>query len=171
MPTIGVLITLPDPAGSELDDYRRSIGDQGVEEVPSHITLIPPTEVADADLDEIGTHLAAAARRHEAFRVLLRGTATFRPVSPVVFVALAEGISQTEQLAADLRRGPLAVELQYPYHPHVTVAHHLDDDVLDKAFDDLAGFESAFEVTGFDVFTHDEDAGWRATRGFELQEA
>ena len=43
---------------------------------------------------------------------------------PVVFVNLVEGISQTEQLAHDCRRGPLAVDLTYPYHPHVTVAHH-----------------------------------------------
>ena len=71
-----------------------------------------------------------------AFRIRLRGTGTFRPVSPVVFVMVAEGISGCEQLAVSVRRGPLAVDLQFPYHPHVTVAHHLADGSLDRAFDD-----------------------------------
>jgi 2'-5' RNA ligase len=89
-------------------------------------------------------------------------------VSPVVFVAVAEGISQCEALAEAVRRGPLGMELQFPYHPHVTVAHHLDDVVLDKAFDDLAGFECVFEVDRFHLYTHDAALGWQPTREFPL---
>ena len=40
----------------------------------------------------------------------LRGTATFLPVSPVVFVALAQGISACERLSDAIRTGPLAVD-------------------------------------------------------------
>ena len=42
----------------------------------------------DRPVDE---HLAAVAARHAPFVVHLRGTATFRPVSPVVFVQVVEG--------------------------------------------------------------------------------
>ena len=45
-----------------------------------------------------------------------------------MFVTLVEGISECELLADAVRRGPLAVDLDFPYHPHVTIAHHLDDD-------------------------------------------
>ena len=94
-------------------------------------------------------HLAEVARRAtEVFGVHLRGTGTFRPVSPVVFVTLVEGISQCEQLAGLVRRGPLAIELEFPYHPHVTVAHHLDDAALDRAFEELAGFDCTFDGDG-----------------------
>ena len=51
----------------------------------------------------------------------LRGTGTFRPVSPVVFVSLVEGISQCEQLADAVRRGPLAIDLALPVPP---ARHH-----------------------------------------------
>lgn len=171
MPTIGVLITLPEPAATELDDYRASIGDPAADEVPSHITLIPPTEVDEADLGAVEAHLAAAAEIHPPFRVHLRGTATFQPVSPVVFVVLAEGIAQTEQLEEAVRRGPLAVELDFPYHPHVTVAHNLDAAALEQAFEELAGYDCSFYVTHFHLYVQDAGGSWRRTRQFDLQEA
>lgn len=167
MPVIGVAIAIPEPWATELYDYRLRIGDPTAAGVPSHITLIPPTEVGD-DLSTIEEQLEQAASRVASFEVHLRGTATFRPVSPVVFVGLAEGISQCEQLADEVRRGPLAVDLDYPYHPHVTVAHHLDDPTLDRAFEDLAGFECRFGVTEFHLYVHHDEEGWRATRTFPL---
>ena len=98
----------------------------------------------------------------------LRGTGTFRPVSPVVFVSLAEGISRCEQLAKQVRRGPLEVGLAFPYHPHVTIAHHLSDPLLDRAFEELADFECRFDVAGFHLYVHDDSQGWRPTHHFPL---
>ncbi|MEV5002821.1 2'-5' RNA ligase family protein [Nocardioides sp. LML1-1-1.1] len=167
MPVIGVAIAIPEPWATELYDYRLRIGDPTASGVPSHITLIPPTEVGE-DLSAVEEQLERAAAQVSPFEVHLRGTATFRPVSPVVFVGLAEGISQCEQLADEVRRGPLAVDLDYPYHPHVTVAHHLDDPTLDRAFEDLAGFECRFGVTEFHLYVHHDEEGWRATRTFPL---
>ena len=102
------------------------------------------------------------------FPIHLRGTGTFRPVSPVVFVTLAEGISACEVLAGAVRTGPLAVDLQFPYHPHVTVAPHLDDTALDRAFDELADFECRFSVDSFSLYVHDADHGWKPTCHYDL---
>ena len=168
MPTIGVAIAIPEPWASELQDYRTSIGDTTAAQIPTHITLIPPTELDEADIEPIAEHLASAASSVEPFDVHLRGTGTFRPVSPVVFVTLAEGISQCEQLAHAVRQGPLDVELQYPYHPHVTIAHHLDDPALDRAFDELADFECRFAVDSFSLYVHDQQIGWQPTHEYEL---
>ena len=85
-----------------------------------------------------------------------------------MFVTLAEGISGCEVLAGAVRQGPLEVELHYPYHPHVTIAHHLDDPVLDRAFDELATFECRFGVDAFSLDVHDEQAGWQPTDRYEL---
>lgn len=168
MPTIGVAIAIPEPWASELQDYRTSIGDTTATQIPTHITLIPPAEVDDADLDSVTSHLAGAASAVEPFDIHLRGTGTFRPVSPVVFVTLAEGISACELLADAVRQGPLAVDLDFPYHPHVTIAHHLDDPTLDRAFDELAGFECRFSVDSFSLYVHDEQAGWQPTHDYGL---
>jgi 2'-5' RNA ligase len=168
VPTIGVAIAIPEPWASELQDYRTGIGDTTAAQIPTHITLIPPAEVADDDLDEVSRHLAEAATTVAPFDIHLRGTGTFRPVSPVVFVTVAEGISSCELLAAAVRRGPLAVDLHYPYHPHVTIAHHLDDPTLDRAFAELAGFECRFTVDSFSLYVHDEGAGWQPTHEYRL---
>lgn len=166
--TIGVAIAVPDPWARELQDYRLALGDPTATAIPTHVTLIPPHDLAVADLTSVEEHLAAAAAEHAAFGMHLRGTGTFRPVSPVVFVTVAEGISGCEQLAASVRSGPLATELSFPYHPHVTVAHHLDDPVLDRAFTDLAAFECDFTVDRFFLYVHDERSGWVPTRDFAL---
>ena len=168
MPTIGVALAIPEPWASELQDYRTSVGDTTATMIPTHITLIPPIEVAEDDLPDVEKHLTEVASGSAAFRIHLRGTGTFRPVSPVVFVTVVEGISACEQLAAALRRGPLSVDLQFPYHPHVTIAHHLPDEVLDRAFGDLAGFESVFDAEQFHLYVHDEEKGWQPSRDFPL---
>ena len=168
MPTIGVAIAIPEPWASELQDYRTSIGDTTAAQIPTHITLLPPTEVADTEIAAVSDHLAEAAATVEPFVIRLRGTGTFRPVSPVVFVMVAEGISSCELLAGAVRSGPLDIELHFPYHPHVTIAHHLDDATLDRAFEELAHFECSFGADAFSLYVHDPVNGWVPTREFGL---
>lgn len=168
MPTIGVAVAIPEPWARQLQDYRTSIGDLTALEIPTHITLLPPTKVEHADLDAIENHLDEVARQLEAFAVHLRGTGTFRPISPVIFVSLIEGISGCEILAEAVRSGPLAVELAFPYHPHVTIAHDLDEAVLNRAFVELAPFECEFVVDRFHLYCHEAAEGWHPTRDFVL---
>lgn len=166
--TIGVAIAVPEPWGTQLQEYRAALGDDTADGIPTHITLMPPFELDLDDVPVVEKHLEEAASANVPFRIHLRGTGTFRPVSPVVFVMVAEGISACEQMSFSVRRGPLAAELQFPYHPHVTVAHHLADDALDRAFDELATFECAFDVDHFSLYVHDQDDGWVPTRDFVL---
>ena len=168
MPIIGVSIAVPEPWGSRLQEFRVANGDTQGAPIPPHITLVPPVEVDERLLGEVERHLDGIAGRHPAYRIHLRGSGTFRPVSPVVFVNLVEGISPTEQLAKACRSGPLALELDFPYHPHVTVAHLPDDVLLDRAFDELAAFDCAFSVEAFHLYVHSADVGWKATRDFRL---
>lgn len=168
MPTIGVAIAVPEPWATQLQEYRTDLGDETATMIPTHITLVPPTEVAAEDLPAVEKHLDAATDEAGAFCIHLRGTGTFRPVSPVVFVTVVEGISQCEQLAAACRSGPLGSELAFPYHPHVTIAHDLGDDFLDTAFDDLAGFEVEFDVDHFWLYLHEDATGWRPAQRYEL---
>lgn len=169
MVTIGVAVAIPEPWATQLQEYRTSIGDTMAATIPTHITLVPPTVVTDDEFEKIEAHLEMAAADVPAFAVHLRGTGTFRPVSPVVFVSVVEGISQCEQLAEAVRRGPLAVDLAYPYHPHVTIAHDLAEPQLDRAFDELSEFNCAFDVDDYHLYVHDHVQGWTPTRYFALR--
>jgi len=166
--TIGVSVAVPEPEGLSLQEYRVSLGDETARHIPTHITLVPPTEVAEADLPGIVEHLAATSAQHSPYRVSLRGTGTFRPVSPVVFIGVVEGIAGCELLAEAIRTGPLAVDVTFPYHPHVTVAHDLPPEQLDHAFEDLSGYRTHFDVTEFWLYVHDDSAGWQPTQAFRL---
>lgn len=170
MTTIGVAIAVPEPWGGELQQYRVALGDRSALGIPTHITLLPPTDLENDALPRVLEHLENVAASGSSFDVHLRGTGTFRPVSPVVFVGVVEGISSCEALSAGVRRGPLAVETEFPYHPHVTVAHHLPEDALDRAFDEMAGFDCRFTVDRFWLYLHDEVAGWTPDRSFQLGE-
>jgi len=169
MRTIGVAIPIPEPWSKQLQGFREAIGDPMASHIPPHITLVPPVDLAPAVGEDVLRHLEAAAASVAPFEVHLRGTATFRPLSPVVFVALAEGISGCEQLERTVRSGLLGVDLTYPYHPHVTVAHEVGDDVLDQAFAELADFEARFTVDSFTLYVHDDAVGWLPSRTFDLR--
>lgn len=167
--TIGVAIPIPDPYGRALQRCRESFGDPLAGSIPTHITLVPPVRVTDTALPEIERHLRTIAAEERPFRIMLRGTGTFRPISPVVFVALATGISECENLERRVRRGPLRHTPGFPYHPHVTVAHHLSDDLLDRAFEKLSEYQAEFPVRRFSLYEHGLDGIWRPRRDFSFE--
>ena len=164
--TLGVAIEIPQPFGRQLDDMRaRFTPDDG--DMPAHVTILAPVDV-DADvMDAVLAHLAAVAASTPPFRLVLRGSGTFRPVSPVVFVTVAEGISACEQLERRVRSGDLAVETRFPYHPHVTIAHDVPEPDLDRALEELADFRADMRIGSIGL--HENiDGRWRLVREFAL---
>ena len=167
--TIGIAIDLPEPWGSQLTRRRAEAGDPQAAYVPAHVTLLGPTEIDAADLGEIERRLGGIAAAHPPFALHLRGTGTFRPITEVVFVTVAAGISECEQLNAAIQDiDAIDRETKFPYHPHVTIAHDVPSPQLDAAFHDLAGFEARFPVEGFTLFEHGSDGRWRPHRDYLL---
>ncbi|GAA1752213.1 2'-5' RNA ligase family protein [Aeromicrobium alkaliterrae] len=165
--TYGVAIAVPEPHASHLRGKRCEFGDPEGEIVPTHVTLVPPTSTSAAEIDAVRAALAAVGPSHRPFTMRLDGTDTFHPVSPVAFVAVADGTEETTRLAGAVRDCLSAGEPDFPFHPHVTVAHHLDASSLDHACEDLAEFSAEFQVAEFVLFCHD-GAGWHVDTRFPL---
>nr|WP_236718513.1 2'-5' RNA ligase family protein [Actinoplanes sp. TFC3] len=170
---IGVAIDIPEPWGAQLTRRRAESGDPQAAYTPAHVTLLGPTEVRSAALPAIEKHLEAVATGQQPFTIHLRGTGTFRPVTEVVFVTLAVGISECEMLAAAITASEeIQRDARFPYHPHVTVAQDVPSAALDAAFDDLAEFDARFGVPGFTLFSHDlagdGEGPWRRRREYPL---
>ncbi|HEX7353643.1 MAG TPA: 2'-5' RNA ligase family protein [Mycobacteriales bacterium] len=163
---IGVALGLPDPISAELQAWRERLGDPSARRIVPHVTLLPPTAVREERMPDVEEHLRGVAETMSPFVVRLRGSATFRPVSPVVFVPLAQGISECELLAAAVRKGPLARALRFPYHPHVTIAQDVPDEALDRGYAELAAFDACFRAWGFSLFEQGSDHVWRKQRDF-----
>ncbi len=164
--TIGVAIPVPAPYGEALQTWRMRFGDPQALAIPAHVTLLGPSTVTDDELPVVTAHLYDVAAAAEPFDLHLRGTGTFRPLSDVVFVALAEGISSCERLERRVRSGPLHRPSRFVYHPHVTIAHDLAPHVLDAVFNRLADFEAQFSVRAFSLFEHGTDGVWRPSVEF-----
>lgn len=160
---IGVSIAVPEPHGSLLQELRAGFGDAAAHGIPTHVTLLPPTEVAADALPAVEAHLTDVARAGRPFPMRLSGTGTFRPLSPVVFVQIAAGAEECSRLQQQVRdaSGPVARDLQFPYHPHVTVAHGIDEAAMDRAYEELSGFAAEWTCAGFALYEQGVDGVWR----------
>jgi 2'-5' RNA ligase len=167
--TIGVAVEIPSPWAKLLQGARERFGDPLARAIPAHLTLLPPTVVQRVALGRIEDHLEQVGQGTVGFEIVLAGTDTFRPVSPVVFVRVQEGGAACDRLQREVRTGPLERPLTFPFHPHVTVAHHLDDDALDRAAKELADFAAAFDARHFVLYEHGTDGVWRPRRRFGFQ--
>ncbi len=166
--TLGVSIAVPEPYGSQLQQLRAGFGDAAAHGIPTHVTLVPPTEVEADRLPEIRAHLTAVASAFRAFPMRLEGTGTFRPLSPVVFVQVVEGAEGCTRLQGEVRdpEGPLVRELAFPYHPHVTVAHGISEEAMDLAFATLAEYAAEWVCAGFALYEQGSDGVWRKLREY-----
>ncbi|MER6569089.1 2'-5' RNA ligase family protein [Streptomyces sp. NPDC001093] len=166
--TIGVSIAVPEPHGSLLQERRAGFGDAAAHGIPTHVTLLPPTELDESELAAVEAHLTEVAAGGRPFPMRLSGTGTFRPLSPVVYVRVVQGAEDCTLLQQRVRAasGPVARELQFPYHPHVTVAHGIDEAAMDRAFEELAGFDAQWPCTGFALYEQGADGVWRKLREY-----
>lgn len=164
---LGIVILLPDPLAGRVHEVRSALGDPVP--MPTHITLVPPTPVDPSRLTAVAAHLGAVAADEEPFEVRLQGTASFRPVTDVTYLRVVEGGDACDRLQRRTRSGPLSsVELRYPYHPHVTVAHDVPPAALDRAERELAGVDEAFTVDRFVLFTGEPEDALAPEREFVL---
>lgn len=168
MPQHGVAVTVPEPWSTTLQSARQGFGDPMAAAIPPHVTLLPPTVIQSEVMDGFLAHVRHVVSSLEPFEMVLSGTGTFRPISPVVFVQVSRGISNCEALERAVRSGPVSRPLDFPYHPHVTVAHHVSEENLDRAFTELADFDARFEVDAFHLYEHGADQVWRQVRSFPL---
>jgi 2'-5' RNA ligase len=166
--TLGVSIAVPEPYGSLLQERRAGFGDPAAHGIPTHVTLLPPTEVDVEVLPAVEAHLAALAAAGRPFPMRLSGTGTFRPLSPVVFVQVVEGAAACTWLQKWVRdaAGPLVRELQFSYHPHVTVAHGIAEEAMDRAYEELAEYEAAWTCASFALYEQGSDGVWRKIREY-----
>jgi 2'-5' RNA ligase len=171
--TLGVCVAVPEPHGSLLQRRRLGFGDAAAAVIPTHVTLLPPTEVESAARPEIEEHLSAIAAAGRSFPMRLCGTETFRPLSPVVFVRVVEGWSACRWLQERVREpaGPLARPLPFPYHPHVTVAQGVAEEAMDAAQAALADYEAAWTADGFALYEQGPDGAWQLHREFRFASA
>ena len=169
MPHHGVAVTVPEPWSTTLQQAREDFGDPMASAIPPHVTLLPPTAIPPDDMDGVPR---APARGHGGRRAVRHGALGHRHVparSRRWCSCRSRAASRTaRRWSGRCARGRSSRSLDFPYHPHVTVAHHLDEPALDRAFESLADFRCAFRVASVELYHHDDDGVWRVIDSFAL---
>lgn len=155
---VGIVIPLPEPLRSELQRIRASFGDPLAETIPPHITLV--TGAATDDWERTRGHVRAVSRRWRTFELTLRGSGSFRPVSPVIYLKVDRGWDECVGLHRQLQSGPLDGAPEFDYHPHLTVAHDIAGPAMDRAQASLRGYEAGFTVERIGLFEYASTGQW-----------
>lgn len=166
---IGVLVAIPEPWVTELTDIRRAAGDLQADHVPAHITLLPPTAVSIAQREQLFHHLSQVAQMHQPFTLTVSGAGSFRPVSPVSFAAVTDGFHELVELAEDIRSDVLDIPLRFPYHPHVTLAHGVEESALNQVEAAVADFYATWQVPGFRLDRVDTEGRYSSLALFNFE--
>lgn len=154
----GVVIELPEPMGSELQDWRVSFGDPAAGSVPAHITLMISPRLGP--WDEFVARVRSVVSGWAPFHVELNGTGTFRPVTPVVYLRIDRGREDCLALHNGLGQAQLVSASPFEYHPHITLAHGVSQDHLDRAQQALRTYRASFLVDHVDLYEGDENSQW-----------
>jgi 2'-5' RNA ligase len=140
---LAVVLLVSPPLATEIDGIRRALGDHYLGHVDPHITLVPPTNVGAGDVEGVFAAVRATAAATDPFALTLGPVATFAPVSPVAYLAVAGPAGELARLAAlheALRAGPFDRPREHEFVPHCTVAGELTPTRLAAAVDLLARF-------------------------------
>ena len=166
---LGVVVEVPQPWAEDLQQWRLGFGDNTADHMPTHITLVPPTVVSSGRLDAVLADIDAACEGVAGFHIATSGISTFRPTSPVVYLAIGDGGKRLQQLHELVL--PLVSDkpVLHPYVPHITVAMHLPDAVLDSAAQVLGDYSLSWDIASVCSFVRGRDGRWVKVKEHFLQ--
>jgi 2'-5' RNA ligase/ribosomal protein S18 acetylase RimI-like enzyme len=141
---LGVALLVPPPVALELDALRRALGDDDPDRIPPHITLVPPVNVREEDMDDAVAVLTAAAATTGPLRIELGPVRSFAPVSPTVHLAVEGDVDAVHALRDAVFTPPLSRPLTHEFVPHVTLIEGTSH--VDAALGALGGYFASIVI-------------------------
>lgn len=156
---LGVALLVDEPWRTEINGLRRALGDQNLERIAPHITLIPPINVRVEEQQIAFDIVRRAAEGTRPIDVTLGPVTTFAPKTPVVKLDVqGEGRARIVALREAMATGPLLRDSQWPFDPHVT----LNDEAADALIAHALAMTYEVPASFSDVFVlrQQEDRVW-----------
>jgi 2'-5' RNA ligase/ribosomal protein S18 acetylase RimI-like enzyme len=167
-----VALLIGGSVANEIDGIRRALGSNQLQRIPPHVTLIPPTNVADDALVLAERVVREVAGNFEPVEVLLGPPDTFPDNQSVLFLAVAT-VPPLDVVREALLSGPFAGRdrTDRAFVAHVTLDSRKDPFVDDQMLRVLAGYTTSLEVTTLALLEQDQSSpirAWRTLTSYEL---
>ncbi len=142
-----VALVLGSRVATEIDGIRRALGSSQLGRIAPHVTLVPPTNVADDAIAGAEHVLRAAAATVAAFDVELGPPATFPHNRSVLYLAVSMP-SELSSLRTALFAGPFEGRdgIEREFVPHVTLDSGPGRHVDERTLRDLSGFVTSVRI-------------------------
>lgn len=143
---LSIIARVPPPLAERIVRWRREYGMVGAVAESCHITLLIAQDAAEEG--KLG-QLKAALAGHGAVEVVLGEPESFQPASPVTYLPLVRGADCFRYLHRRCVELLGKSESPFPYEPHLTLAHGLEEAALARSLRDFAGLDA--QLTGFRI--------------------
>lgn len=139
-----------------------------------HITLVPPVNVREDDLDAGMAMLRSVAAATEPFAVAIGPSRSFAPVNPVVYLAVGSAVgdsagdrgwaqsAEVTGLRSSVSQPPFRREVSHEFVPHVTVCEQASERAIEGAVAALASFRATVGLDRVHVMEEARSEGERA---------
>lgn len=160
-----VSLLLEGDVAREVDGLRRALGAAALERIAPHVTLVPPVNVAEDDLENALFLFRQAAFAVGPLRLELGPPATFLPRTPVVYLQVGGDTEDLVTLRRLLSEGPLASPAgreEREFVPHVTLDQKIAPERAPAVLQALADYRQTTTVSELSLLQFDEgDRRWK----------
>ena len=153
---LGVALLIPQPVAGEIDALRRAVGDEDVTRIAPHVTLVPPVNVREEEVDDAVAVLRRAAAGVRRLRLELGPVTTFAPVSPTLHLAVGGDVDGVHRLRDAVFVPPLERTLTHDFVPHVTLIEGTPH--IEAGLVALAGYRAEVVVSSVHLLRETRDA-------------
>ena len=165
---LGVALLFDAETAGEIDSLRELFGDPALNRIAPHVTLVPPINVHERDVQKAIDVVSMAATTVAPLQLTIGNVSTFFPVSLVLKAdVFGDDIERLMTLRRQVFVEPLSRELSYEYVPHVTLASEIAEDRADWAIKEFGVFQLATTVWSVTML-HEVERVWRSLASFPL---
>jgi len=118
-PRYALVAYLRNSVGEFVENLRRHLHPD-LPHLAAHLTVLPPRVLQGSELSAVET-LEEVCSQVEPFTVTLGDVETFCPLTPTVFIRVADGAYRMRELHDRLNIKALAAQEEWPYMPHLTI--------------------------------------------------
>lgn len=107
------------PLGEFVENLRRELHPEHPD-LAAHLTVLPPRHLSGTESQSLEI-ISDACSKVEPFQVEMGDVESFMPITPTIFIRVAQKAYRLRELHDQMNLGPLAYEEPWPYMPHLTV--------------------------------------------------